>query len=314
MLGRTANGIFWMMRYLERAENTARLLDAGFRLALTRGQGAARDEWRSVLVTMGQSQAYSRKHSEFSGPTVTNFILRDHDNPGSVLAMFEGARSNARSVRTALTREVWEATNESWMVLGEQLARPVKAGNLGEVLAAIRRQATLVRGAMEGTMLRNEIFNFARIGTFIERADNTARILDVKYHVLLPSVSWVGSPLDNTQWETVLRSVAGERAYRWLNAGSMDARGIAEFLILDGRFPRSLSFCFEKLRSNMASLARQYGHESPSHEMLRDAVSRLHATTTAQIFESGLHETITAIIININAIAETVAADYRFTA
>jgi uncharacterized alpha-E superfamily protein len=167
---------------------------------------------------------------------------------------------------------------------------------------------------MEGTMLRNEIFNFARIGTFIERADNTARILDVKYHVLLPSVSWVGSPLDNTQWETVLRSVAGERAYRWLNAGSMDARGIAEFLILDGRFPRSLSFCFEKLRSNMASLARQYGHESPAHEMLRDTVSRLHKTTTAQIFEFGLHETITAIIAEINDIAEAVAADYRFTA
>jgi uncharacterized alpha-E superfamily protein len=314
MLGRTANGIFWMMRYLERAENTARLLDAGFRLALTRGQGAARDEWRSVLVTMGQAKAYSRHHSEFSGPTVINYILGDRENPGSVRAMFEGARSNARAVRTALTREVWEATNESWMVLHEQLARPVKAGNLGEVLAAIRRQATLVRGAMEGTMLRNEIFNFARIGTFIERADNTARILDVKYHVLLPSVSWVGSPLDNTQWETVLRSVAGERAYRWLNAGSMDARGIAEFLILDGRFPRSLSFCFEKLRSNMASLARQYGHESPAHEMLRDTVSRLHKTTTAQIFEFGLHETITAIIAEINDIAEAVAADYRFTA
>jgi uncharacterized alpha-E superfamily protein len=227
--------------------------------------------------------------------------------------MFEGARSNARSVRTVLTREVWEATNESWMVLHEQLARPVKSDNLGEVLATIRRQATLVRGAMEGTMLRNEIFNFARIGTFIERADNTARILDVKYHVLLPSVSWVGSPLDNTQWETVLRSVSGERAYRWLNSGNMDARGIAEFLILDGRFPRSLAFCFEKLRSNMASLAREYGHETPAHELLRDAGSRLHQTTTAQIFESGLHETIVAMIAGIKAIADAIASDYRFT-
>ena len=312
MLGRTANGIFWMNRYLERADNTARLVDAGFRLALTRGQSIAREEWRSVLVTLGQAETYSRSHAEFSGPAVTNFILGERSNPGSVRAMIEAARSNARAVRTALTREVWEATNETWMILHDQLARPVRSSNLGEVLAMIRRQTTLVRGAMEGTMLRNEIYNFARIGTFVERADNTARILDVKYHVLLPSVSWVGSTLDNTQWETVLRSVSGERAYRWLNAGGMDARGIAEFLILDGRFPRSLAFCFEKLRSNMASLARQYGHESPSHQMLRDAVTRLHASSTAQIFEFGLHETITAIISNIHEIAEAIAADYRF--
>lgn len=313
MLGRTANGIFWMMRYLERAENTARLLDAGFRLALTKGQNAARDEWRSVLVTMGHDAAFTRRNGEYTGPAVTNFILRGADNPGSVLAMIDGARTNARTVRTAITREVWEATNESWMVLGDMLARPVRAANLGEVLAVIRRQSTLVRGAMEGTMLRNEIFNFARIGTFIERADNTARILDVKYHVLLPSVGLVGSAFDNAQWETVLRSVAGERAYRWLNAGSMDARGIAEFLILDGRFPRSLTFCFEKLRSNMASLARQYGHETPAHELLRDAGSRLHQTTPEQIFEYGLHETIVAMISGIQGIADAIASDYRFT-
>jgi uncharacterized alpha-E superfamily protein len=312
MLGRTANGIFWMMRNLERAENTARLLDAGFRLALTRGQSVARDEWRSVLITIGQDAEFAKRQGEYTGPAVTNFILRDRDNRGSVLAMFDSARSNARTVRTAITREVWEATNESWMVLRELLSRPVKASNLGEVLAAIRRQSTLVRGAMEGTMLRNEIFNFARIGTFIERADNTARILDVKYHVLLPSVGWVGGPLDNAQWETVLRSVSGERAYRWLNAGSMDARGIAEFLILDGRFPRSLAFCYEKLRSNMASLAREYGHETPAHELLRNAGSRLHQTTADEIFERGLHEVIVVMITGIRQIADAVAFDYRF--
>ena len=312
MLGRTANGIFWMMRNLERAENTARLLDAGFRLALTRGQSQARDEWRSVLITIGKDAAFARHHPDYTGQAVTNFILRDRDNPGSILAMFESARSNARTARTAITREVWEATNESWMVLSEVLARPVKASGLGEVLAAVRRQSTQVRGAVDGTMLRNEIFNFARIGTFVERADNTARILDVKYHVLLPSPSWVGSTLDNAQWETVLRSVAGERAYRWLNAGSMDARGIAKFLILDGRFPRSLAFCYEKLRSNMASLAREYGHETPAHELLRDAGSQLHQTTTSQIFEFGLHETIVAMIADIKAIADAIASDYRF--
>lgn len=314
MLGRTANGIVWMYRYLERAENTARLLDAGFRMALTRSQAAAQEEWRSVLVASELDDEFRKHHDDYSGPAVFNFVLRSPENPANVLNMMEWARMNARTVRTALTREVWEATNESWMTLREVLARPVRPSNLGDVLATIRRQSTKVRGATEGTMLRNEIFNFSRIGTFLERADNTARILDVKYHVLLPSVGWVGSTLDNAQWESVLRSLAAERAYRWLNAGSMDARGIARFLILDGRFPRSIAFCYEKLRSNMASLAREYGQETSAHEYLRDAVTRLHQTSTEEIFEFGLHEFIVTVLERVARIADEIAADYRFDA
>lgn len=314
MLGRTANGIFWMFRYLERAENTARLLDAGFRMALTRGASAARDEWRSVLVTIGQDKAFAATGNDYVGSAVVNYILRDKDNPGSVIKMVEMARSNARTVRTAITREVWEATNESWMTLRDMLGRPARESNLGDVLAAIRRQSTLVRGAMDGTMLRNEIFNFARVGCYLERADNTARILDVKYYVLLPSVAWVGSSLDNAQWETVLRSVAGERAYRWLNAGAIDPRGIAKFLILDGRFPRSLAFCYEKLRSNMGSLAREYGHESPAHELLRGSVTKLHQTSIEEIVEQGLHQFIGKFIRDNQHVASAIATDYRFSA
>jgi len=314
MLGRSANGIFWMFRYLERAENTARLLDAGFRMALTRGDSASSDEWRSVLITMGLDYDFAAKGGDYAGPQVCNFILRDKDNPASVLAMIEAARMNARMVRTAITREVWEATNETWMILKELLGRPVRETSVGEVLSTIRRQATYVRGAMDGTMLRNDIFNFARIGTFLERADNTARILDVKYHVLLPSVAWVGSSLDHVQWDTVLRSVAGDRAYRWLNAGRMDARGIAAFLILDGRFPRSLAFCYEKLRSNMASLARDYGAETHAHELLRNTGARLHQASIEQIVETGLHEFIVDFIACNTEVAAAIAQDYRFIA
>ena len=313
MLGRNANGIFWMFRYLERAENTARLLDAGFHMALTRGNTAAEGEWRSVLITTGLDEAFRQVHSEYSGQLVTNFILRDRDNPGSVLKMIEEARTNARAVRTAITREVWEATNEGWMAICELLSRPVRANELGDVLAAVRRQATLVRGAMEGTMLRNEIFNFARMGTFLERADNTARILDVKYYVLLPSVGMVGSSLDNAQWETVLRSLAGERAYRWLNAGTIDPRGIAEFLVLDGRFPRSLAFCFDKMTTNMNNLVREYGQDSPAHAMLQDFAARLARSSIERIFEYGLHEMIQDIIGALRRLSDAIARDYRFT-
>lgn len=314
MLGRSANGIFWMFRYLERAENTARLVEAGLRLALTRGSSAAGDEWRSVLTTIGQDGEYARRHDEVDGPTVTNFILRDRENPGSVINMIAHARTNARAVRTALTREVWEATNQCWMTLKELLSRPVRQRTVGEVLAAIRGETQQVRGAMGGSMLRNEIFNFARLGTYIERADNTARILDVKYFVLLPSVSLVGSALDNVQWETVLRSVSAERAYRWLNADHMDARGIAAFLILDQHFPRSLTFCYERMRSNMANLAREHGRESPAHELLRNAGAKLHQTRINEILTLGLHQFIRNFIGSNQRIAEAIARDYRFTA
>lgn len=312
MLGRSANGIFWMARYLERAENTARLLDAGLRMALTRGAAAARDEWRSVLVTIGQDSAYLARDGELSGPGVTNHILRAPDNPGSVLQMVEHARTNARAVRTALTREVWEATNECWMTLHDMLARPVKERNLGDVLAAIRRHTTLVRGAMDGTMLHNDILNFARLGTYIERADNTARILDVKYHLLLPSLAWVGSSLDNAQWETVLRSVAGERAYRWLNAGTLDSRGIAQFILQDPRFPRSLAFCYDQLGRNLADLAREYGGPTPAHALWQEASARLQETGIETIFEQGLHQFIVSVIAANQQLATAVSSDYRF--
>jgi uncharacterized alpha-E superfamily protein len=313
MLGRCANGVFWMFRYLERTENTARLLDAGFRMALTRGGADAHDEWRSVIVTAGLRTGYEAKHPEYTGPQVFNYMLRDKDNPGSVLAMVEQARTNARMVRAALTREVWEAINENWMRLKELLARPVRETTLGLVLDSIRRESNQVRGAMMGTMLRNEIFNFARTGKFVERADNTARILDVKYYVLLPSVSYVGSSLDNVQWDNVLRSVSAERAYRWLNAGRMDPRSIAEFLILDGRFPRSLAFCYDKLRSNLGMLAREYGCEMPSHQLLRDASVQLHQTSIDSIFEHGLHEFIGSFIARNQQLAMQVQTDFRFT-
>lgn len=315
MLGRTANGVYWMTRYLERAENTARLLDAGFRMALTRDLATAQEEWRSLIATVGFSQSYEAAHGDdYSGERVWNFLLRGAANPGSVVRMIEAARTNARGVRTALTREVWEAVNESWMAIREALARPVREPMLGAVLATIRRQMTLVRGAMDGTMLRNEIHNFARLGTFVERGDNTARILDVKYYVLLPSLAWVGSRLDNVQWESVLRSVSGERAYRWLNAGAIDPRGIAEFLLLDGRFPRSLHFCVDKLRSNLRGLAHEYGHETAAHELLRSLSERIHSTSIDQVFDTGLHEFIQDFIAANQQIAQAIERDYRFYA
>lgn len=311
MLGKTAGGLYWMFRYLERSENMARLVDAGFRIALTRSASSA-DEWNSVIATAGVSAGYEARHPRYEAASVADFLLREKANPSSVLSAIEAARNNARLVRTALTREVWEATNECWMKLKEALARPVRDRELPAVLGLVRQQSALVRGALHGTMLRNDIYDFARLGTFVERADATARILDVKYYVLLPSAMHVGAPIDNVQWETILRSVSAQRAYSWLNEGEASPAGIAEFLILDRRMPRSLAFCSAKIADNLNWIAEGYGERHASQALAAAQIGRLRGLTIQAIFESGLHEFILDFIRDNNALGAQIEKDYRF--
>ena len=312
MLGRTANGLFWMFRYLERAENTARLLDAGLRMALTRDVQTAQSEWRSVISTLGLKQQYEANNDAYDGASVWNFVLRDKANPANVREMFAAVRNNARTARTNISSEVWEAVNENWMKLDKQLARPVSQSGLGDVVARLRLTGTQVYGAVDGTMLRDEGYHFARAGTYVERAESTARILDMKYYLLLPSLSYVGSSLDTGQWDQVLRSVAGASAYSWLNAGRIDARGIVQFLVLDDRFPRSLAFCRGALRSDLAALARIHGSEGTCNALMRDADMHINDITVEQIFERGLHEFLTDFMARNTSIAQAIGEDYRF--
>ncbi len=312
MLGRTANGMFWMFRYLERAENTARLLEAGLRMALTRDTATAEEEWRSVIATSGQRAAYEASHDDYTGQQVWNFILRDRDNPASVREMFGAVRTNARMARTNISSEVWGAVNENWMALEDALRRPVGQNSVGDVVAMIRRAGTLVHGAVEGSMLRNEAYHFARAGTFIERAESTARILDMKYYLLLPTLGHVGSRIDSGQWEQVLRSVAGASAYTWLHAGRIEARGIVEFLVLDDRFPRSLAFCRSALRDQLAALARIHGSEGECNSLMREADMEIADITVDQIFDQGLHDFLLSFMHSNVAISTAIASDYRF--
>lgn len=310
MLGKTAGGLFWMCRYLERSANNARLIEAGTRMTMTRSS-AADAEWASVLATANVRKIYSERHDEIERSAVIDYILRDKSNPSSVMSVVEAARNNARMVRVALTREVWEAVNDTWMKLKDALARPVRETDLPNVLELIRQQSAQVRGALHGTMLRNDIFNFCRIGTFLERTDNVARILDVKYYVLLPSVSMVGTSIDNYQWEAILRSAAAERSFAWLNKES-GPRAIAEFLILDGRLPRSLAFCYSNLAQNLGYLEAEYGEARPSRAMCEETVKRLTSTDIETIFDGGLHEFIQSIVRANNALGLQIEKDYRF--
>ncbi|MFW2586953.1 alpha-E domain-containing protein [Sagittula sp. SSi028] len=311
MLGKTANGLYWMYRSLERAENTARLIETGQRIGLTRLE-LGENEWQSVLQTAGTLALFETNRDEVTKDAAIDWLLRDRANPSSVLSSIENARQNARLVRTALTHEVWEATNSAYMCARELLARKVSERDLPAVLGALRQRTALVRGMTHGTMLRNEIYDFARLGTFIERADNTARIIDVKYYVLLPSGNAVGAPLDNVQWETILRSVSARGGFRMEYGAGAGTREIAQFLILDRRMPRSLAFCVRKLRDNLGYLNR--GRLRPGLAQLKALhIERTYLSHDIDaVFDYGLHEYIQKVLMLLSEVSGQIETDFRF--
>jgi uncharacterized alpha-E superfamily protein len=311
ILGRTANGLYWMHRYIERAENMARLVDAGMRMALTKSAGSP-DEWSSVVLSAGATQAYEASHKKYTAANVIHFLLCSADNPSSVLSSITAARFNARMVRTALTREAWEAVNEAWMHLTRALCVTIPENELPQVLDLIKRETALIRGAFHGTMLRNEIFNFSNLGTYIERADNTARILDVKYYVLLPSLAYVGSAMDTSQWESILRSVSAHRSYRWVYEAEYKPANIADYLILNDRMPRSLAFCYHNITVNLGYLEHDYGLSFPAYQLASETKSSLTGKSVSQIIESGLHEFLTSFLNQNNQLGSAIAEAYNF--
>ncbi len=311
MLGRTANGLYWMFRYIERAENIARLVDAGLRVSLTRS-GSTDEDWDGVLQSAGVRDAFGEVHDTVTAANAIDYLLRDLANPSSVMSCIEYGRNNARMVRTALTRETWEATNECWIELKQLLGRKVKAADLPQVIDTIKRRAGLIRGAFHGSMLRNDQYNFSRIGTFIERADNTSRILDVKYYVLLPAVSQVGSSLDNFQWESILRSVSAHRSYGWVYDAELRPSNIADFLILNVRMPRSLAYCYEKIVSNLGYLEKEYGQHHTAHETAAAIKTMLTRGSITDVMDQGLHEFLEDFISRNNQLSAEISEGYRF--
>lgn len=311
MLGKTANGLFWMARYLERTENTARLIETGQRIALTQ-LGSVEGEWTSVLQSAGALDSFLAVHDEPTRDGAIDWLLRARENPSSILSCIEAARQNGRLVRTAITGEVWEAINSAYMTTRETLARKVSERDLPSVLRAIRQHTALVRGMTHGTMLRNEIYDFLRIGTFLERADNTGRILDVKYYVLLPSAGAVGSPIDNVQWESILRSLSARGGFRMEYSAGAGPKEIAHYLILDRRMPRSLAFCVSKLKDNLRYLNVEASNPNSSQEMAGRLEGKFLSHDVAGIFEYGLHEFIQNVLEFLSELAGQIEQDYRF--
>ncbi len=299
-----------MSRYLERSDNVARLIQAGVDISAGTPSDPA-EAWRSVLTAAGVPDDTISRNAP-TAEAVINHMLCDADNPASVRSMMTQARSNGRMVRTALSREAWEALNDAWLTVEALLGASVVEADIEHTLQSIRRESALVHGSLHGTMLRDDNFAFCRLGTCIERADYTARILDVKYYVLLPTAFHVGGPLDNIQWETILRSVSAHQSYLWLHQGEITASGIAQYLLLDDRMPRSIAFSMNKLASNLGYLERQYGQRHRSHDLIDKLKTQLDNARIADIINNGLHEFILDLSVRTAELSSQIEADYRF--
>lgn len=311
MLGRTANGLYWMFRYIERAENIARLLGAAMRVSLTRSNSGVED-WDGLLQSTGVKENYLTIHDKVTQIDAIDYLLRERTNGSSIMCCIEQGRNNARMVRTALTRETWEATNEFWIAMKAIAARKPKTAELPDVVDEIKNRAGLVRGAFHGTMLRNELYNFAKLGTNIERADSTARILDTKYYVLLPAAASIVSSIENVQWESILRSVSAHRAYGWVYDGEYNAANIADFLILNEQMPRSLAYCYGKIVSNLNFLSATADDRLPAHQTAEAIYATLKESSINQVMDRGLHEFLEDFIAKNAQLDQEITTGYRF--
>ena len=303
MLSRTANDLFWMSRHMERAENTARILDVTYRMALLpyrvmeAGEKWA-EPWALPLVITGLAKEYYAKHTELSAQKVMQFMVFDPTNPSSIFSSMQLARENARGQRGALTSEMWESLNATWLEMRGLTYATVDARDYGNITARgvsnffdwVKNCSHLFRGVTFGTMLRDEAYAFIRLGTFLERADNTARILDVKYHTLLPSIDEVGGAVDYYQWGSLLRSVGTFEAYRKIYRDVITPLRVGELLILRQDVPRSLQGLSDAGRLEPERLAGEIH-------------AQLHYGRSEQIFELGLHEYLMRFLDKIDALS-----------
>jgi len=303
-----------MSRYMERAENMARLLEVGHRISLMPSAvDGHRDEWRSTLLSAACELSYEAKYEEIAAANVIDFLIFDETNPSSIKSVIRTARNNGRAVRTALTRDVWESLNATWNELVLVKPSELTSDRLPVFLDWVKQRSMSFRGALLGTMLRNENYYFSQLGNFIERADNTARILDVKYFILLPKPSDVGSEVDMQQWAQILRSVSAHRSYRWFYRDSHYRPWlVAEFLMLREEMPRSLLFCNQWINYALNGLAQIHGKRYPIHDLADQSLARLRASNMEQIFQSGLHEYIRDFVKANTNLSVAIAQTYNF--
>ena len=313
MLSRTADHLFWMSRYIKRAENTARMLDINYQTTLLpQSDAVAELGWRGLLAISELTPDYTRRYGDIRPARLMEFMVADGDNPSSIFSCLRAARENARAVRGTLTTEVWETTNQTWLEFNKLLASGELKRDPASVFEWVKFRSHLSRGVVVGTMLQDEAFHFVRIGSFLERADNTARMLDVKFHDVDSDFYGQADDRDNEyefyHWSAILRSVSGFEVYRKVYRNVIQPEKVAELLILRSDMPRSLAHCMSRIVSNL-----RYVANANSGETLRCA-GRLECSLRFgridEILATGLHAFLTQFLAQVGDLGVGISRDF----
>ena len=306
LLARYADCIFWLARYVERAENLARILDVNETFSRDSKGG---QNWRSIIQLNSDEERFFAAHSNASVHSVVNFYVIDASNPTSIVSTVRCARENARTLRPLISTEMWVQLNVFYNRLAALTAADLSPGNLAGLFAMIKEACQAHTGITEGTFFRDQGWYFYQIGRYIERADQTTRLVDIKYHLLLPSISDVGSPTDVSQWNALLRSAAGYHAYRRLHTGSTTPARVAGFLLLNAAFPRSVHHCVREVDRLLDEVKSRYAlrNGNDAAEELNRLRVLLGTLDMSEILRSGLHEFLDSIQCQLIAITRELA-------
>ena len=310
MLSRTAASLYWIGRYVERAEFTARLVEATLRLDALSPSPAGQAAWESALLVSAVDQGFAATGQPIAPQPVSGYLTLSTDNPSSIRSCLDAARSNAKSVRTALTRDAWEAINRAWLGL-RGLSTTGGYQETLELTALIRAETRGFEGALHH-MLRNEPYAFLGLGAAVERADNTARLIDVKYHLLLPEGEKVGGVVDRDQWTTILHTVSANTAYRWIYRDALKPWLVADMLILRPELPRSLAGATEEVVSHLAFIGRRLGRQGEADRLARRRQQTLRSTSIDSVFGQGLHEYLEAFVVENAGLDRAIGEQFRF--
>ena len=291
MLSRTAENLYWAARYIERADSIVRLLEVGYRISLIPNTNSGyNNEWESILDTSDIKKNYLNYYDKLNKENIEFFLLFDDRNDSSVKNCIEKARENIRSVRTAVTLEVWNAINSSFQELQKFTEKKYKSRELPEIIDWVKKQVNLIRGTILNTQLINDGYDFLILGTYFERADFTARIIDVKYFILLPSADYIGSDIDNFQWSLMLRSISSFRAFKWAyGSKEINSKKIIDFLVLNMMCPRSLIFSIEKINHHLDRLEKYYNQKETKQININNFYEGFKKLNVNKILDIGLH-------------------------
>lgn len=305
MLSRTADAIYWLGRYVERAENVARFVDVNFTLALDLPQASA-SQWKPMVLTTGDESEFTDRYDEFNEKNVVQFLTFDRENPNSILSCLWKARENARTVRDTISSELWEQVNHFYLFVKNASKQP-SIDSPHQFFAEIKQASHLCTGIADSTMSHSEAWQFARLGRMLERADKTARILDVKYFMLLPKFDHAGSPYDALLWSALLKSASAFEMYR-KRFRTIHPERVVEFLLLDQQFSRSMRFCVKGAERSLRMIAGSEisTYSNPAERKLGQLRSELDYADIDEILELGLHEYLDSFQDKLNQVGGAV--------